>query len=205
MIPLDCLSCLDGLLWLRTQERAARKLKLAQSSVSRNAKRCCEVFGVSLEKMDKEYKLCGDLTLVNMERDVHQYYEWHTAQPLRIDGQQPVHPVLQQLDDDRWVFGNFDYTDLEHPLWLLRFGVVDVWILHGEQVPADHDHELASVPLLPDQRTEHLVVRRRYVDHGRFLSLRQTLSDLLATAMAASRTIGTDQRPSHGAPVRLKV
>ena len=204
MIPLDCLSCLDGLLWLRTQERAARKLNLTQSSVSRHAKRCREVFGVSLKKIDNEYKLCGDLTLVSMERDVHQYYKWNAAQPLRIDGQQPVHPVLHHLDGNQWVFGNFDYTDLEHPLWLLRFGVVDVWILHNEQVSAEHNHELASVPLLPDQRTEHLVVRRRYVDHDRFVSLRQTLGNLLATAMAASRTIGADQWTSHGAPVRLK-
>ncbi len=182
MIPLDCLSCLDGLLWLRTQEQVARKMHLAQSSVSRNARRCCEVFGVNLVKIGQDYHLTGDLTLLHMERDVHQYYEWNAPLPLRIDGQRDVHPHLQAQINEDWVAGNFDYSEMEHPLTLLRRGIVDVWITHGALIPAEHDHELASVALMPDTRAEQLVVRRRYVDHPRFLRLRETLSALLAPA-----------------------
>ena len=182
MIPLDCLSCLDGLLWLRTQEQVARKMHLAQSSVSRNAKRCCEVFGVNLVKIGQDYHLTGNLTLLHMERDVHQYYEWNAPLPLRIDGQRDIHPRLQEQINDDWVAGNFDYSEMEHPLTLLRRGIVDVWITHGALIPPEHDHELASVALMPDTRAEQLVVRRRYVDHPRFLRLRETLSALLAPA-----------------------
>jgi hypothetical protein len=189
LIPLDCLSCLDGLLWLRTQEQVARKMHLAQSSVSRNARRCCEVFGVNLIKIGSEYHLGGDLTLLHMERDVHQYYEWNAPVALRIDGQRDVHPVLRSWIDEDWVVGNFDYADMEHPLRLVRRGIVDVWITHGEEIPAEHDHELATVVLLPDIRTEQLVVRRRYVDHPRFLGLHQTLSTLLSDADQDVRTV----------------
>lgn len=186
MIPLDCLSCLDGLIWLRTQERVARKMHLAQSSVSRSAKRCCEVFGVNLMKMGNEYHLTGDLTLLNMERDVHQYYEWNAPKALRIDGQHNVHPSLFRDDDDHWVFGNFDYTTIKHPLNLLRHGIVDAWISQGVEIPAEHDHELASMPLLADHRGEHLVVRRRYIDHPRFLQLGHTLGTVLSEALQNS-------------------
>ncbi|MCS5707169.1 hypothetical protein NZK27_13345 [Synechococcus sp. FGCU-3] len=213
MIPIDCLSCLDGLLWLRTQEQVARKMHLAQSSVSRNAKRCCEVFGVRLVKIGQEYHLDGDLTLLHMERDVHQYYEWNAPVALRIDGQLDVHSVLREQNEDEWVAGNFDYAEMEQPLKLLRRGIVDVWITQSERIPAEHDHELASVALLPGERGEQLLVRRRYVDHPRFLILREELSARLALAgnpapqglfsAATSRTIGTDQRPRHGAPDRL--
>lgn len=44
MISLDYLSCMDGLIWLRAQGNRARNIGLAQSSVSRNARRCCRVF-----------------------------------------------------------------------------------------------------------------------------------------------------------------
>lgn len=186
MIPLDCLSCLDGLLWLRTQERLARKMHLAQSSVSRSAKRCCDVFGVNLVKVGNEYHLTGDLTLLNMEREVHQYHEWNAPKALRIDGQHNVHPSLYRDDDDNWIFGNFDYNTIEHPLHLLRRGIVDVWISQGGQIPAEHDHQLASTPLLADHRGEHLVVRRRYLDHPRFLQLRDSLSAVLSEALQNS-------------------
>ncbi len=186
MIPLDCLSCLDGLIWLRTQEWVARKMHLAQSSVSRSAKRCCEVFGVDLIKVGSEYHLTGDLTLLNMERDVHQYYEWTAPKALRIDGQHNVHPSLRRGDDDDWVFGNFDYTTIEHPLNLLRDSIVDAWISQGGEIPAEYDHKPASTPLLADHRGEHLVVRRRYFDHPRFLQLRDTLGALLNEALQRS-------------------
>lgn len=189
MIPIDCLSCLDGLLWLRTQEQVARKMHLAQSSVSRNAKRCCEVFGVNLVKIGNEYHLTGDLTLLHMERDVHQYYEWNAPVALRIDGQRNVHPALRDQIKDEWVAGNFDYTAMEHPLKLLRRGIVDVWITHGAQIPAEHDHELACIGLLPDVRAEQLVVRRRYVDHPRFLKLREYLSARLTDACQDALTL----------------
>lgn len=184
MISVDCLSCLDGLIWLRTQEQVARKMQLAQSSVSRNVRRCCEVFNVKLLKVGLEYHLVGDLTLINMQRDVHQYYKWNAGQALRMDGQGRVHASLHGVDAPAWVCGNLDYGNLEHPLRLMRRGLVDVWITPpGEEFPDALAHELVSVPLLPEGRGEHLVVRRRYRDHPRFLGLRESLGRALRDAL----------------------
>jgi hypothetical protein len=47
LIALDSLSCLNGLIWLRAQEKVVRKIHLAQSSVSRNAKRCCSTWSAT--------------------------------------------------------------------------------------------------------------------------------------------------------------
>jgi hypothetical protein len=188
MISLDYLSCLDGLIWLRTQENVARKMGLAQSSVSRNARRCCRVFGVSLVKVGAEYHLSGDLTLINMQRDVHQYHEWNTTKALRIDGQCDVHQCLCRDDNADWLYGNFDYDSPDHSLRLLRQGIVDVWISQETQIPPEHDSALASVALLPHRRPEHLLVRRRYLDHPRFLHLRETLSSVLDRALRGAGT-----------------
>lgn len=87
MIPLDCFSCLDGLIWLGTQERVALKMHLAQSCLSRSAKHCREVIGLNLMKVGSEHHISSDPNLLKMERDVQQYYEWNAPKGLHIHGQ----------------------------------------------------------------------------------------------------------------------
>jgi hypothetical protein len=87
LVSVDVLAALDALLWLRTGERAAAYLQCTQSTVSRQSRRCLEVFGLAMEKRDGEWCLCGDQTLIDLERGVHQLLRWRKGLGLRLEGQ----------------------------------------------------------------------------------------------------------------------
>ena len=80
MISLDCLAALDHLIWLRTGQRAAAALSCAQPTVSRNSRKCLEVFGLELARSRGEWRLIGDTGLINLERRVHQQWRWSRDQ-----------------------------------------------------------------------------------------------------------------------------
>ena len=76
MIGLDELDCLDYLIWLRTGDRVAKRLNMDQASVSRKARRAVAAFGLYVKKSSGEWDVEGDLSLLNMERQVHQDCRW---------------------------------------------------------------------------------------------------------------------------------
>jgi DNA-binding transcriptional LysR family regulator len=115
-----------------------------------------------------------------MERDIHQFYAWNAPLSLRIDGQRDLTPTLHLEDSDAWVYDNFDDDAMAHPLALLHHGIVDVWISRTAAIPDAEGHHLASIPLLGGNAGERLLVRRRFADHPRLITLRDTLSQRLA-------------------------
>lgn len=86
VVEVDCLASMDGLIWLRTGSRVASRVSVSQSTVSRNARKCAEVFAVDLVRRGGEWYLKGNLTLLNLERQVHQLVRWLDDQPLRLEG-----------------------------------------------------------------------------------------------------------------------
>jgi len=156
MIGLDELDCLDYLIWLRTGDRVAKRLNMDQASVSRKARRAVAAFGLDVKKSSGEWDVEGDLSLLNMERQVHQDCRWKRDLPLRIDAQYYSGPLLLKQPPQGWLCGAFDFLDVATPLSLLRRGVVDVWIAGYPDVPDDDDDDFAVVHL--DRLPTHLVV-----------------------------------------------
>ena len=80
------LSCLDYLIWLRSGQEATHRLACSQATVSRNAKSVADFLELDARKLEGEWTLDGDLSLLNAEREVHQLYRWTQGEALRIDG-----------------------------------------------------------------------------------------------------------------------
>ena len=135
VISLDCLAALDHLIWLRTGQRAAKALACAQPTVSRNSRKCLEVFGLELARSRGEWRLIGNPALLNLERSVHQQWRWSHDQTLRLEAQHWSAPGLEGLDLVNWRRGNFNQLDYEQPLALLQDGVIDAWICSAPDAP----------------------------------------------------------------------
>jgi len=135
VISLDCLAALDHLIWLRTGQRAAEALACAQPTVSRNSRKCLEVFGLELARSRGEWRLIGNPELLNLERSVHQQWRWRHDQTLRLEAQHWSAPGLEGLDLVNWLRGNFNQLDYEQPLALLQDGVIDAWICSAPDAP----------------------------------------------------------------------
>ena len=137
---------MDGLIWLRTGSRVASRVSVSQSTVSRNARRCADVFAVDLVRRGGEWYLKGNLALLNLERQVHQLVRWLDDQPLRLEAQHWSAPLVSPSPVDGWIAGNLDFFEYHRPLQLLRDHVIDAWITSYPDVPAD-DPNLVSIHL----------------------------------------------------------
>lgn len=89
MLSLDRLAALDLSLWLRSGQEAGERLALNQSNVSRRVNQALGLFELKLLKREQEWEVEGpepNLTLLALERHVHQTARWLGQGPLRIEG-----------------------------------------------------------------------------------------------------------------------
>lgn len=147
MVELDWLAALDGLIWLRTGLQVEARFGIGQSSVSRLSRKCAEVFGLSLSRCGAEWHLKGDLTLLNLERRVHQAVRWSRGRPLRLEAQHWSGPLLCAPAPAGWIAGCFHFQEYERPLQLLREGVIDAWVASYPDVPPATDPTIACIGL----------------------------------------------------------
>ncbi len=133
------LSCLDLLVWLRSGEEAALKLNCNQATVSRHAKYIADFLELDTRKLEGEWNLGGDLSLLNAERKVHQYYRWSHGKSLRIDSNFGVGAPYFEGCSIPWVCGRSNFLNTSYPLTLLRESILDAWLGCYPDVPVDDD------------------------------------------------------------------
>ena len=156
IVSVDSLRCLDCLVWLRTGESAARKLEVDQATICRTAQKVARTLEVEVKKVEGEWQIQGDRTLLNLERQSHQLYRWKVNGPLRVEAQYYSGPLFLDPKPVGWLPGNFDFLEVNTPLQLLRSGVIDAWIGCYPDVPEEHDAELSCFHLT--RLPTHLVV-----------------------------------------------
>ena len=140
------LACLDYLIWLRSGQEATHRLACSQATVSRNAKSVADFLELDARKLEGEWTLGGDLSLLNAEREVHQLSRWTQGEALRIDGIYGVGtPYLEGLAAP-WVGGRSDFMGITYPLALLRQSILDVWIGCYPDLP-EEDPDFAVIHL----------------------------------------------------------
>ena len=116
MFDIFRLSCLDYLIWLRSGQDAASRLNCNQATVSRNAKSVADFLELDPHKLEGEWILGGDLSLLNAERKVHQLYRWSQGKLPRIDSIYGVGaPYFQKLPAP-WVCGPANFLNTSYPL-----------------------------------------------------------------------------------------
>ena len=70
MVDLDALTALDALQWLRTGDEVFRRFGISSPTVSRQSKKCLELFDVELQRVNGEWDIAGDPTILLLERRV---------------------------------------------------------------------------------------------------------------------------------------
>lgn len=175
MVDLDTLASLDGLLWLQTGEEVARRFDLSQSSVSRNARRCIELFGLKLSKREGEWDLSADDPILAAERRVHQLARWHQRRLLRLEATYWSGPLLATPAPLGWMLGRNNIVGVSRNLELLRQRIIDVWLTGLPDVPDRDDPDFLSVPL--STMPVHCVVQ---ADHPLLRQPRLSFDDLAA-------------------------
>jgi hypothetical protein len=72
MVSLDLLSSFDGMIWLQSGRKVGELFEQHQTTISRNQKKCAQVFGIKLQKVRNNWQPQGDSLLLQLERMVHQ-------------------------------------------------------------------------------------------------------------------------------------
>ena len=156
VVSLIELACLDAQVWLGTGEKAASRMRLVQSTISRNVRKVIKEFLLGSCRHSGRLWIQGDQTLLNQQRELHQRYRWLHELPLRLDAQYYSGPLLCNPAPAGWLLGEFDFMDVATPLQLLRDGILDAWIGVYPDTPDPHDPDLCCLHLC--RYPIHLVV-----------------------------------------------
>ena len=152
VVTEDQLEALDLLVWLRTEERAARMVGTNQSTISRRSRAVREQFGVSLQRHPEGWSQRGDTALLNLERQVHQQGRLVGRRKLRLQVPFWTRCGTMQSLPAGWCANPADRGLVcQDPLVLLRLRVIDACLVPSCQLPQDSDdlllHKLYSRPL----------------------------------------------------------
>lgn len=147
VVDQDTLTCLDAIQWLRTIEAAANRFKCSLSMVSRQAKKCLDLFKLELKRVNGEWDTIGDTKLLCMERRIHQKARWMGSRPLRLEATYWSGPLLCTPTPERWLLGPCNIVGIHRNFQLLRERIVDACITGLPDIPSPYDTELTALPL----------------------------------------------------------
>lgn len=147
MVDLDALTALDALQWLRTCEEVSKRFGLSQATVSRQSRRCLDLFGLDLQRIEGEWNTIGDSTILALERCVHQVARWQGRRPLRLEATYWSGPLLCTPVPDDWILGLANIVGVPRNFQLVRERIVDVCLTGLPDCPPDSDPELTSIAL----------------------------------------------------------
>ena len=137
MVSLELLSSLDGLIWLQSGTKVGELFHQHQTTVSRNLKKCSDVFGLSIYKQNGCWLIEGDCALLNLERAVHQSARLQGKSPLRLEVNGWSNSVLFPRPPTGWVASTSQANLLQprQTLQLLRDNIIDAWLCLSPEAP----------------------------------------------------------------------
>lgn len=131
------LSSLDGLLWLQAGEPVGALLRQHQTSVSRNQRKCAKAFRLTIEKERGRWRIQGDTTLLNLERQVHQRARLDGKGRLRLEACRWMDHLHDACIPKGWLAGSSRLNEPMRSLELLHDRIIDALLLPLEN---DFDH-----------------------------------------------------------------
>lgn len=147
MVDLDALTALDALQWLRTGEEVSKRFAISAASVSRQSRKCLDLFGLDLQRVDGEWNTLGDSSILLLERRVHQTARWMGRRPLRLEATYWSGPLLCSPVPEGWILGLSNIVGVPRSFQLIRERIVDVCLGALPDCPSDDDPELVSLSL----------------------------------------------------------
>jgi hypothetical protein len=147
LVDLDSLMALDALQWLRTGEEVSRRFAISAASVSRQSRKCLDLFGLDLQRVNGEWNTLGDSSILLLERRVHQTARWMGRRPLRLEATYWSGPLLCSPVPEGWVLGLSNIVGVPRNFQLVRERIVDVCLAALPDCPSDDDPELVALCL----------------------------------------------------------
>ena len=155
LVSLDLLTSLDGLIWLQSGKQVGIKFQQHQTTVSRNQKKCSQIFGLELKKHHGIWAIEGRNELLEMERKVHQFARFSGKAPLRIEVNSWNNGFLDSLNLGAWLTGACKPPGVNRCQYLLLANIVDAWLCPLDDTPS----EIYGLKILPLCRVPlHLMV-----------------------------------------------
>lgn len=147
MVDLDALTALDALQWLRTGDEVFRRYGFSSPTVSRQSRKCLEIFDIELQRVQGEWEILGDPTMLLLERNVHQTARFWGLRPLRLEATYWSAPLLCTPSPERWILGLSNIVGIRRNFQLVRERVIDACITGLPDVPLDDDKDLLAMNL----------------------------------------------------------
>ena len=147
VVDLDALTALDALQCLRTGDEVFRRYGISSSTVSRQSRKCLDIFDVELKRVNGEWEILGDRTTLFLERNVHQTARFLGLRPLRLEATYWSGPLLCTPSPERWILGLSNIVGVRRNFQLLKERVVDAFVAGLPDVPLDDDNDLMTINL----------------------------------------------------------
>ena len=122
-------------IWLQSGKQVGERFHQHQTTVSRNLKKCSEIFGLSFQKSSGQWSVDGDPQLLNLERKVHQCARFLQKAPLRLDVSFCLVGDLVSPAPSGWLIGRSKNLGTPHSQHLLMTNVVDAWLCPLHEAP----------------------------------------------------------------------
>ena len=150
MISIDELKYLDFQIWLRSGEECAKRLFVAQSTISRRNSETLKTLNLKARK-DNYGELIteGDTKFLKMERNIHQLYRLsNNKEKLRLEATFWAGPTLAKPAPEGWINGVWNHVGMTRPLHLIREGIIDAWISsYQPDLPEPDNPDFAVIDL----------------------------------------------------------
>ena len=147
LVGLDILEALDGLQWLRTGEEVSSRFAISQPTVTRYCRKVLSLFDLKLQRVDGEWQLLGDTTLLQLERRVHQLARWQGLRPLRLEATYWSASTYCSALPEGWLLGPSDIVGVQRNFELLQQRIVDVWVAGLPDLPTAEQPDLTAMVL----------------------------------------------------------
>jgi DNA-binding transcriptional LysR family regulator len=170
LVDLDVLTALDALQWLRTADEVTRRFDISASSVSRQSRKCLEIFDVQLLRTHGEWNVVGDPSLLLLERRVHQAARWLGRRSLRLEATYWSGPLLCSPPPNHWILGLSNIVGISRNFQLVRDRIVDACVVGLPDIPDGGDPDLAvktlsSMPVFFVACPDHPLVSRSHLSY----------------------------------------
>ena len=176
MVSIDLLASLDGLIWLQSGSKVGALFQQHQTTVSRNQKKCAQVFGITLSKNKNKWDTHGDLILLQLERQVHQVARLQGKSRLRIEVNGWLDNPHFNPPPSGWIAGSAHKLSDPHGIQCLKQHIVDACLCPLTDLPIE-SQDLATIPLNITSGAGLVVLQKnKYQEH--ILDLRDKLKQI---------------------------
>ncbi len=172
MVSLDLLSSFDGMIWLQSGKKVGALFDQHQTTISRNQKKCAQVFGIKLQKISNNWQPQGESPLLQLERVVHQVARFQGKSSLRLDANQWLDSAFFNPPPAGWLVSSAKKGTNPHSLECLQQRIVDVCLYPLTDIP-DENQCLKRIKL--NSKKMGVVILQEHANQERILDLIDTI------------------------------